>query len=58
MRNFLRTWLLPAMLVLAPSVAAVAQGYNWSAVRIGGGGRVTSIKAHPKVQNLFLLPPM
>ncbi len=34
---------------------ASAQTYNWRPVRIGGGGNVTSIKAHPKVPNLFFI---
>ncbi|HEV7381939.1 MAG TPA: Ig-like domain-containing protein, partial [Dyadobacter sp.] len=34
---------------------AVAQGYNWRSVKMGGGGNVTSIKAHPKVPNLYFI---
>lgn len=34
---------------------ASAQTYNWRPVRIGGGGNVTSIKAHPKVPNLYFI---
>lgn len=29
--------------------------YDWRTVRIGGGGAVTSIKAHPRVPNLFFM---
>lgn len=43
------------MLAAAPTLLLMAQGYNWSQLRIGGGGRVTSIKAHPKVPNLFFI---
>jgi uncharacterized protein YjdB len=31
---------------------SVAQTYNWSTVRIGGGGLVSSVQAHPLVPNL------
>ncbi|MGN7889819.1 Ig-like domain-containing protein [Dyadobacter sp. 22481] len=34
---------------------ASAQTYNWRPVKMGGGGNVTSIKAHPKVPNLFFI---
>ena len=34
---------------------ASAQTYNWRSVKMGGGGNVTSIKAHPKVPNLFFI---
>ena len=34
---------------------ANAQTYNWRPVRMGGGGNVTSIKAHPKVPNLYFI---
>jgi len=34
---------------------ASAQTYNWKSVRMGGGGNVTSIKAHPKVPNLYFI---
>lgn len=39
----------------ALNFAAKAQTYNWRSVRIGGGGNVTSIKAHPKVPNLYFI---
>lgn len=32
-----------------------AQQYNWSKVRIGGGGNVISVKGHPKVKDLFFI---
>ena len=34
---------------------AHAQTYTWKNVRIGGCGSVTSIKAHPLVQNLYFI---
>jgi len=34
---------------------ASAQTYNWKSVKMGGGGNVTSIKAHPKVPNLYFI---
>ncbi|MCK7559254.1 hypothetical protein MKQ70_31520 [Chitinophaga sedimenti] len=55
MKNTLHRLLFTVMLAAAPTLLLMAQGYNWSQLRIGGGGRVTSIKAHPKVPNLFLL---
>jgi hypothetical protein len=39
----------------ALNFVAKAQTYNWKPVRIGGGGNVTSIKAHPKVPNLYFI---
>lgn len=44
--------LLLAILLVAYNVQTSAQT-NWETVRIGGGGNVTSIKAHPAVPNLF-----
>lgn len=34
---------------------ASAQTYNWRPVKMGGGGNVTSIKAHPMVPNLYFI---
>lgn len=39
----------------ALNFVASAQTYNWRPVRMGGGGNVTSIKAHPKVPNLYFI---
>ncbi|UYQ94917.1 Ig-like domain-containing protein [Chitinophaga horti] len=55
MKNFLLRLLLPAILAGVPCLSVLAQGYNWSPVRIGGGGRVTSFYAHPKVPNLYFI---
>ncbi len=32
-----------------------AQAYRWNTVRIGGGGATTSLKAHPRVKDLFFM---
>ncbi|MEZ0295685.1 MAG: hypothetical protein ACAI35_04440 [Candidatus Methylacidiphilales bacterium] len=34
---------------------AFADTYTWKSVRIGGGGNVTSIQAHPLVRNLYFI---
>lgn len=36
-------------------VFPVQSKMNWKTVRIGGGGFVTSMKAHPKVKNLYFI---
>ena len=43
---------LSGFLTLTCHLLSIGQTYNWSTVRIGGGGLVTSINAHPLVQNL------
>jgi uncharacterized protein YjdB len=43
---------LSGLLTLSCHLLSVAQTYNWSGVRIGGGGLVTSVQAHPLVPNL------
>jgi uncharacterized protein YjdB len=55
MKKFLQKMLLPAVFALILHASGFAQSYNWKAVRIGGGGRVPSIKAHPRVPNLFFI---
>ncbi|MFD2162207.1 discoidin domain-containing protein [Paradesertivirga mongoliensis] len=50
-RSYLSLLML-TILLLGSNLQANAQT-NWATVRIGGGGSVTSIKAHPKVPNLF-----
>lgn len=55
MKKILRKALLLAVFALTVHTIGFAQSYNWKAVRIGGGGRVPSIKAHPKVPNLFFI---
>ncbi len=52
--KLIKTLLHTALLIAATNMAAFSQTYNWSAVRVGGGGRVPSIKAHPKVAQPFL----
>lgn len=32
-----------------------AQTYSWKTIRIGGGGKITSVQAHPLVQNLYFI---
>ncbi|MDJ1505694.1 Ig-like domain-containing protein [Xanthocytophaga agilis] len=55
MRKLMRMMLL-AMVVSGAFIGiTTAQTYNWNTVPIGGGGFVTSIKAHPKVPNLFFI---
>lgn len=44
--------LISGLLTLCCHLLSVAQTYNWSSVRIGGGGLVTSVQAHPLVPNL------
>ncbi|MFD2162216.1 fibronectin type III domain-containing protein [Paradesertivirga mongoliensis] len=51
-KRFQLSLFLLTILLLGYSLQADAQT-SWSTVRIGGGGSVTSIKAHPKVPNLF-----
>lgn len=55
MKTSIRMMLLLIALTGAVNFAANAQTYNWKSVRMGGGGNVTSIKAHPKVANLFFI---
>jgi uncharacterized protein YjdB len=43
---------ITGMLTLLCHLLSVAQTYNWSNVRIGGGGLVSSIQTHPSVPNL------
>ncbi len=45
--------LFAGLLFLATTIAATAQSYTWTNVRIGGGGDVTSIVADTAVPNLF-----
>ncbi|MFD2162218.1 discoidin domain-containing protein [Paradesertivirga mongoliensis] len=51
-KRFQQSLFLLTILLLGYSLQADAQT-NWATVRIGGGGNVTSIKAHPAVPNLF-----
>src|SRR6187402_2421328 len=55
MKKFLQKILLPAVFAFMIHSPGFAQSYNWKSVRVGGGGRVPSIKAHPKVPNLFFI---
>jgi uncharacterized protein YjdB len=55
MRKCMQIMLLVIALAGALSFTAKAQTYNWKPVRIGGGGNVTSFKAHPKVPNLYFI---
>ncbi|MHA4808082.1 Ig-like domain-containing protein [Flavitalea flava] len=48
----LHTVFLTGLFLAALHLPSKAQTYTWSTVRIGGGGFVTSINAHPKVPNL------
>ncbi|MGF6929320.1 uncharacterized protein YjdB [Chitinophaga sp. W2I13] len=43
---------LSGLLTLGCNLLSIAQTYNWSAVRIGGGGLVSSVQAHPLVPSL------
>ena len=43
------------IIVFLVSAQVMAQQYNWSKVRIGGGGNVISVKGHPKVKDLFFI---
>ncbi|MFD2162217.1 T9SS type A sorting domain-containing protein [Paradesertivirga mongoliensis] len=51
-KRFQLSLFLLTILLLGYSLQSNAQT-SWATVRIGGGGSVTSIKAHPKVPNLF-----
>jgi uncharacterized protein YjdB len=55
MKRTIRMMILLIALTGALNFFASAQTYNWRPVRIGGGGNVTSIKAHPKVPNLYFI---
>ncbi|MDB5120108.1 MAG: Por secretion system C-terminal sorting protein [Sphingobacteriales bacterium] len=55
MKNFLQRMFLSVIVAGIFHFTAAAQAYDWKPVRIGGGGRVTSIKPHPKVANLFFI---
>lgn len=55
MKKLLRRTFLLAVFAFMVHSPGFAQSYNWKSVRIGGGGRVPSIKAHPKVANLFFI---
>lgn len=55
MKKILQKILLGAVFAFIIHSTGFAQSYNWKAVRVGGGGRVPSIKAHPKVPNLFFI---
>ena len=55
MRKLIRLMFLVIALTGALNFMATAQTYNWKSVRMGGGGNVTSIKAHPKVPNLYFI---
>jgi uncharacterized protein YjdB len=44
--------LLLGLFMTCLALVSRSQTYNWKTVRIGGGGFVTSINAHPKVQHL------
>jgi uncharacterized protein YjdB len=55
MKRSIRMMILLIALTGALHFVAKAQTYNWKPVRIGGGGNVTSIKAHPKVPNLYFI---
>lgn len=49
-------FLLVIVLILGFFVQSNAQSNaQWKTVRVGGGGAVTSIQAHPKVQNLYFI---
>ncbi|MHB1698938.1 MAG: malectin domain-containing carbohydrate-binding protein [Acidobacteriaceae bacterium] len=45
--------LFAGLLFFAATLAATAQNYTWSNVRIGGTGNITSIQADTAVPNLF-----
>ena len=56
MKISILTKLLPLGLLYISSRLIVAQEtYSWNPVRVGGGGAVTSIQAHPKVSNLYFI---
>jgi uncharacterized protein YjdB len=55
MKKLFRTMALFIVLTGALHFIANAQSYNWRPVKMGGGGNVTSIKAHPKVPNLYFI---
>jgi len=54
-----KTWksdlLILTLFFLGFSMQTNAETYNWNSVRIGGGGLVSSVQAHPKVQNLYFM---
>ncbi|SDK19916.1 hypothetical protein SAMN04487898_106297 [Pedobacter sp. ok626] len=43
------------VLLIGQACKTSAQAYQWSNVRIGGGGATINVKAHPKVPNLFFI---
>jgi photosystem II stability/assembly factor-like uncharacterized protein len=47
--------MLSLLLELVSGSLVHAQKYQWSTVRIGGGGATTAVKAHPKVKDLFFI---
>ena len=55
MKTSIRMMILLIALTGALNFATNAQTYNWKPVRMGGGGNVTSLKAHPKVPNLYFI---
>jgi uncharacterized protein YjdB len=55
MKKSIRIMALFIALTGALHFVANAQTYNWKSVRMGGGGNVTSLKAHPKVPNLYFI---
>lgn len=55
MKTSIRILILLIALTGTLNFVANAQTYNWKSVRMGGGGNVTSLKAHPKVPNLYFI---
>lgn len=55
MKTIVRQSVLIAALLFIVGTAAKSQSYSWTTVRIGGGGATTSIKAHPRVKDLYFI---
>ena len=53
--KILKWCLILLTLCFSVNLGVTAQTYDWKTVRIGGGGCVTSMQAHPTVQNLYLI---
>ncbi len=42
-------------IIVLISFSSLQSNAQWKSVRVGGGGAITSIQAHPKVQNLYFI---
>lgn len=55
LRSLSMRLLLLTLLTIGFSHHGKSQTYTWKNVRIGGGGNITSIQAHPLVRNLYFI---